>query len=326
VTVKDCQECPYYASEVQKVVIPRKLLLCSSPHMGGNAPGDNVVMTAAVQMLHEQHRGLYLTAVETPSPDVWLNNPHIQPLDSSMESAERVLMTYPLIHRSNQRPIHFLQAYVDFLSRFLEIKLELTVNRPSLYVAEPELAVRIREVPERFWLVNAGVGRLTAKAWGHERYQAVVDALKDETSFVQVGLDRDNHKPLNGVVNLIGKTTEREMILLAYRSQGGLGPTTFLSHVMAAFQKPYVCLLGGREPVSWTHYPTQVTLGGTGTLPCCRYGACWRSYALASEGNQDDPLHGDACERPVGNVPQCLADIEPGQVVTAIRRSLVFSG
>src|SRR5690349_17001868 len=56
------------------------------------APGDTVAMTAAVYSLHQQHPGRYLTAVESPHPEVWEHNPDVAP---SVPGMAEVQMHYP---------------------------------------------------------------------------------------------------------------------------------------------------------------------------------------------------------------------------------------
>ena len=169
--------------------------------------------------------------------------------------------------------------------------------------------------------MTAGIKRdFTLKQWPVEYYQAVVDHFRGKVLFVQVGAAADDHPPLAGTVNLVGRTGIRDLMRLAYFADGGLGPITLLQHLCAAFEKPYVALLGGREPVSWTQYPLQTTLHTLGKLPCCRTRSCWRSRAVRlNDGwEQDDSL----CESPVLDmlrpVGRCMAVIRPEDVIRAI--------
>jgi ADP-heptose:LPS heptosyltransferase len=121
---------------------------------------------------------------------------------------------------------------------------------------------------------------------------------------------------LRGVIDLLGKTDPRQLIRLVYHSSGGVGPSTFLQHLCAAWQKPYVCLLGGREPVAWVQYPKQTTLHSIGQLDCCRDRACWKSRVvpLGDRSEQDRSL----CSNPRGRIPLCLDRIEPRKVAESI--------
>jgi hypothetical protein len=290
------------------------------------APGDALVMTAAVEMLHEQYPGEFLTEVVSPCPAVWENNPHVAELDPDDPTVETVVMEYPLIHKSDAEPRHFLEAYVEFLAGKIGKPLRLTRKTPALYLSEDEKGwlPQVHELtggPVRYWVINSGwKDCFTAKWW--PGYQDVVDALKGRVQFVQVGelSPGHHHPPLAGVIDLRGKTDTRQLIRLCYHADGAVGPTTFLQHIMAALDKPYVCLLGGREPVSWVQYPLQTTLHSVGALDCCRYKACWKSRTVPLGDGNDDSL----CDQPVDagdrKAPRCMTLITPAEVVAAVER------
>jgi ADP-heptose:LPS heptosyltransferase len=147
-----------------------------------------------------------------------------------------------------------------------------------------------------------------------------VDAFRGRIRFVQVGSPEHDHPRLRGVVELVGKTSHRDLIALCHRCQGGLGPITYIQHLCAAFEKPYVALLGGREPISWTQYPKQTTLHTIGKLTCCLNSACWRSRAVALHDGSDQDAR--LCEQPVLDlarpVGRCMSLIRPTDVIRAI--------
>ena len=127
------------------------------------------------------------------------------------------------------------------------------------------------------------------------------------------------HPQLSGVIDLRGKTDHRQLIRLAWHARGGLGPVTYLQHLCAAWEKPYICLLGGREPVTWTQYPLQHTLHTMGLLSCCRTAACWRSRIEPSSERETS-----LCEQPVFGmqrpVAKCMALIRPSDVLQVLDR------
>lgn len=291
------------------------------------SPGDCLVMTAALECLHQQHPGRYLTAVESTTPAVFEHNPYVmQPDDDYRAKAELIQVHYPLIQHCNSRPVHFLQGYTEFLADKLDIPLQLTINRPCLYLTEQEKhwMPQVQEItgrPTKYWVINAGVKNdFTAKAWGQDNYQHVVDYFLGKILFVQVGAAEHDHRPLRGVLNLIGRTDARQLIRLCYHAQGGIGPTTFVQHIFAALEKPYVCILGAREPVSWTHYPSQRTLSTQGSLPCCTKIACWRSRTVKLGDGRT--LDNSLCEQPVlveGDPrPRCMQLISSREVIGAV--------
>lgn len=293
------------------------------------SPGDAVVMTAAIRSLHTVYPDEYITAVETTAMEIWENNPFITPADDTFKECD---LNYNLIHKSNSRAVSFLEAYVDGLSKVIERPLYLTTNRPDLYITNEERSwmdqiqqyfSHGRKIP--FWLINCGVKKdFTAKQWPVEYYQEVIDKTAGRIQWVQIGAKEHEHHPMRGVIDLVGKTSTRELIRLAFHCEGGLGPSTFLQHLCAAFEKHYLCILGGREPVPWVTYPKQTTFHTIGQIDCCRKGACWISRVI--------PLHdGDEKDNKLCDVPilgmikpvgKCMAMIRPEEILSVLSRTL----
>ena len=280
---------------------PRRLVLKTA-----QAPGDALVMTAAIWSLHRANPGKFLTSIESLYPEVFEGNP-----DVSNGPGEELQMHYPAIHQSNYRGIHFMQGYCEFLADVLGVKVPLLTNRPRLYFKAPPP----RE--EAFWLICSG-GKLdfTNKLWGS--YQEVVDSLQGKIAFIQVGnLGMQHHHPkLRGVADFLGKTSLRELFELVRRCSGALCGVSLMMHVAAALEKPAIVIAGGREPVQWNAYPKQQYLHTVGMLPCCADGGCWRSRVLPLGDNAE--LDRDTCERPVKGVPECMTQILPGEVAKRV--------
>jgi ADP-heptose:LPS heptosyltransferase len=302
--------------------MPRKIILRAFL-----SPGDICTLTAAVESLHASYPGQYITDVRTSCDEIFENNPHVTKLRD--DEGELVEMHYnELLNQCNQVPNPFLRGYAYHLGKKLGIHLELVTNRPHIYLSNEEKDW-INQITQhftyfkdtKFSVVNAGVKKdITLKQWPVEYYQEVIDHFRGRIQFVQVGKGDDDHPKLKGVIDLVGKTTTRQLIRLVYHAQGGLGPITFIQHLFAAFEKPYVALLGGREPLSWTQYPFQTTLHTIGKLPCCRTGACWRARVIML--GDGDPRDKGLCEfpflgleRPVG---KCMAIIKATDAIRAI--------
>lgn len=321
----DLPACPCDRFEPTAQVPPEKLILSS-----GLSPGDIATMTTAVESLHATYPGRFLTDVRTPCPALWEHNPHVTPIPDDAPDTRTIALEYPSIHRSNQEPVSFVAGYTRYLGEQLGLKLEPTVNRPCLYLGDDEKRW-VNQVCEHhtggldvpFWLVNAGVKNdFTAKQWPVESYQRVIDATHGRIQWVQVGESKHNHPALSGVIDLRGQTDLRQLVRLVWHARGGLGPVTLLQHLCAAWRKPYVCLVGGREPVPWVTYPHQHTLHTIGELNCCAVGGCWKSR-VAPLGDGDDKDR-SLCERPVFGlsrpVGECMARIQPAEVVAILER------
>jgi hypothetical protein len=300
--------------------MPRQIVL--QTHL---SPGDICTLTAAIESLHISYPGQFITDVRTSCDELFHHNPRITKLADG--AGELIEMHYTdLINCSDAVPHAFIRGYCLDLGKKLGVPLELCTNRPHLFLSYDERSINpigshTAAGPAQYWILTAGIKRdFTLKQWPVEYYQEVVDHFRGKIQFVQIGSAEHDHPTLDGVINLVGQTNTRELIRLVYHAQGGLGPITFLQHLCAAFEKPYMALLGGREPVTWTQYPLQTTFHTLGKLPCCRTKACWRSRVIRlNDGSEQDA---SLCDSPVMNlqrpVGKCMTIIKSSEVIRAI--------
>ena len=305
----------------------RKLILSND-----QSPGDIVMLTAAVRDLHRKYPGDFLTDVRTPCADLWENNPYITALKPSEQGVESVDCQYPLIHRSNQEPWHFLHGFIDFLNR----RLDLQIESHGIQGRYPYLRVRkILDVAGAgdHWRSGPVLDRraggkfdYTIKWWETARYQEVVDHFRGRVLFVQIGEQGHHHPPLRGVIDLRGKTDLRQLIRLVYHAQGVLGPVSLPMHLAAAIEtkagmpknRPCVVIAGGREPPHWEAYPHHQFIHTVGALRCCDNGGCWKSRTvpLGDGDPKDDPS--DLCVDVVGSLPRCMDMVTADEVIRRI--------
>lgn len=294
------------------------------------SPGDLLAMTVAIHSLHTAFPNRFETDVRTSCNEVFAHNPFITPLQYDDKEAVIVEMHYPTIDRSNQHSTQFVRAYTEFLGERINSKLEIQTNRPMIYFTDEEENSASFAKLRPYWIINAGGKRdYTCKQWPIEYYQEVVDSTCNEIQWIQIGENHQNHHALNNVVNMIGKTSFRELMVLALHSSGGLGPVTALMHLMAGVEKPYICINGGREPIPWIQYQLQHTLHTMGQLDCCATGACWKSRVVELPADSMDPfgsgkLNVSLCEHPnlefKEPVAECMAMIRPDEVITILKR------
>ena len=154
---------------------PRKLILRNF-----QAPGDIVMLTAAVRDLHLCYPGEFLTDVRTTCPDLWENNPYLTPLPEDDPAVRVVDCSYPLIQQSNFVPYHFIHGFIEDLNRQLGLHVRPTEFKGDIHISARErdyfarVEARVEDNPP-FWLVTAG-GKFdfTAKWWAQ-------DALSDRS-------------------------------------------------------------------------------------------------------------------------------------------------
>jgi ADP-heptose:LPS heptosyltransferase len=318
------------------VVPPRKIIFKSML-----SPGDIVTLTAAVRDLHLSHPGKFITDIRTSADKLWENNPYITKLNETDPSVEVMEVHYPIIHRSNQTPYHFIHGYRLFLEEKLGIKITPTAFKGDIHISNQEKTwmsqvQEITKTPTKFWLiVSGGKYDFTAKWWNPARYQEVVDALQGKVQFVQVGEAGHNHPKLHGVIDLVGKTDIRQMARLMYHADGVVCGVTFLMHLAAAVetkpgmpkQRPAVIIAGGRESSHWEAYPSHTFLHTIGALKCCNEGGCWKSRVapLGDNDHKDKSL----CVAPTPSennivIPKCMDMIKASDVIAAINRYLEY--
>jgi hypothetical protein len=296
------------------------------------APGDLLMLTAAVRDLHMAYPGQFLTDVRTSCPALWENNPYLTPLDATDPEVEVIRCEYPLVHRSNRLPYHFVFGFTDFLNTHLGLQTQPHAFKGDIHLSAEECGwmSQVEEIvgaPLPFWLIAAG-GKFdyTAKWWAFERYQAVVRHFTGRITFVQIGELGHYHPPLEGVIDLRGKTDLRQLVRLTYHASGVLTPVSLPMHLAAAVPhkpglpplRPCVVVAGGREGTQWEAYPHHQYIHTIGALSCCAEGGCWKSRVLPlGDGDaKDDPAA--LCEQPVGLLPRCMDMILAEEVIRRI--------
>jgi ADP-heptose:LPS heptosyltransferase len=299
----------------------------------GLSLGDIVLLSAAVRDLHAWYPGQFITDVRTAFPELWENNPHLTPLGEEDRGAETIECSYPLIDFCNETPYHAIHGFIEFLNKRLRLEVKPTRFKGDIHLSEQERAwySQVHEVTRQnipFWIVAAG-GKydVTIKWWDTGRYQDVIDYFHGQIQFVQVGSCGHHHPKLNGVIDLRGQTTTRELIRLVHHSDGVLCSVTALMHLAAAVEtrsklpadRPCVVVAGGREPAHWEAYPGHQFIHTNGALSCCLAGGCWkdRTFPLRDGDERDHNRH--LCTDVIGHLPRCMEMISAQEVIRRIQ-------
>lgn len=287
------------------------------------SPGDIVMLTAAVRDLKKSHPYIGVN-VRTSCMELWENNPY---LDRSITAgnADRVInLKYPLIHESNRLPYHFIHAFRKELSLQLGLEIRQGDFKGDLHLTPAEKVWFPELSFQDYWLIDAGYKLdMPLKHWGFENYQKLVDLLAGKVTFIQIGERNPKHihDPLRGVVDMVGKTTTRQLIQLMYHAAGVVTPVSFPMHLSAAVPtvdgslRPCITLAGGREPAHWEAYPGHQYLHTVGMLDCCRKKSCWKAVPFEKEGKA-------GCLHPIGLgdefVGKCMTLISPEHVANLV--------
>jgi ADP-heptose:LPS heptosyltransferase len=296
------------------------------------APGDIVMLTAAIRDLHISYPKQFVTDVRTACPQLWENNPYITRLDDKEITTKKILCHYPLIHKSNELPYHFIHGFSDYLNKKLNLQIRPAAFKGDIHLSKEEEQGKsqvheIAGIDIPFWIVvSGGKTDFTAKWWSSERYQSVVDHFRGRICFVQIGEKGHHHPPLNGVIDLRGKTNLRELVKLVYHAQGVITPVSLPMHLAAAVktkagaakQRACVVVAGGREPVHWEEYPGHQFIHTIGALSCCETGGCWKSRVKPLYDGSGNDRPQSLCVDVVNNLPRCLDMITPEEVIKRV--------
>lgn len=290
------------------------------------------MLTAALRDLHLSYPGEFITDVHSPCSALFENNPWITKLSDIDPRVEVIDCSYPLIHTSNKAPYHFIHGFIDFLNDRLDLKIRPTVFKGDIHLREEEKSwmSQVHELTgfdTPFWIIVAG-GKYdyTIKWWSVERYQKVVDHFKGKICFVQTGDAGHHHKPLDGVIDLRGKTDLRQFVRLVYHAQGIITPVSLAMHLAPAVptrpdrpnSRACVVVAGGREPTQWEAYPSHQFLHTIGALPCCMEGGCWKSRTVPIGDGDEKDEPGNLCVDVVGDLPHCMDMITADKVIEAV--------
>lgn len=275
-------------------------------------PGDDVVLTAAIKGLQLANPHQFKIAMDTLCHDLWSNNPYVVNRKEFITTPLQIDIAMKVI----PKPItqHYCRIVADYLGGYLRVPRFDIDLKGDLHLSDQEKKP-IHDTP--YFIINAGgKGDIATKWWPHDRYQSVVDHFKDRILFAQVGKIEFNHfhRPLNNVINLLGKTDTRQFLRWVYHSQGVLTPLSFAMHTAAAFDKPCVVIAGDREEEVIYRYPSHLILRNN--LPCH---ACWKEFV-----NQGEPHR--RCKRPQGAIAECMSSITVKQVIDALEKVCDGSG
>lgn len=291
-------------------------------------------MTATIRDLKKSHPEIQINC-KTSAQELWYNNPYLD-LTINENNADKVIQfQYPLIHQSTLGQYHFIHGFRLYAEEQLGIRIPagefcVDVHMNAHEMNDPYiLNILGSNDGRKVWAVDAGFKQdFTCKMWEFARFQEVVDRTSDRIRWIQIGAGNHNHKPLENVVNLIGKTTHRQFISLMYRLDGVLTPVSYPMHLSTmqwhnhpGEHRPCIVIAGSREPSVWEQYTCHQYIHNCGILSCSKRGACWKSRIekLNDGSRQDNSLCVNPVTTPSGQkIPKCLDMITVDEVVRRI--------
>ena len=225
----------------------------------------------------------------TPYPDIFFGNPYIDHvfktnkkrkisffLRKYIQQFQIPLITpnytsYNITTDQDEIPVkHIINLMCDRAHVMYSLML-----KPEIYLTKKEIQTG-KLYDNQICIQTAGSGAkyyMRNKDWYPERFQEVVDRLKDKYTILQIGSGKDF--PLKGVVDLREKTTIRETAALLYHSRFFVGLVGFLMHLARSVDCRSVILYGGRETPEQSGYPENKNLySSVSCSPCWYWNFC----------------------------------------------------
>lgn len=300
-------------SYLVKNILSRQIALWQHKWMGrpehvlffGHGIGDDLLCTAVARELKKRGEGRIVMFSRHPS--LFRFNPDIHAVyGCGYGTAGRrrfagystIIPQFSNYDQSSDKDVFRNEHVITTMCRIAGVNGGIEL-RPYLKLTAEEMqrgVISDRQVVIQSAGLASGAGVMKNKEWYPERFQQVVDQLRGEISFVQLGNEKD--PPLCGVIDLRGKTSLRESAAILSRSQVFIGQVGFQMHLARAVDCRSVIVYGGRENPAISGYKCNENLvGKTSCLPCWQRNRC--DYDR-----------------------ECMRMIDAEEVVTAVQRQL----
>jgi ADP-heptose:LPS heptosyltransferase len=299
------------------------------------------MLTALVRDLKLTYKEGIELHIHAQYPDIWRHNPHIASLnpeasvgtlinlDKGRGAVDRIGIAES--HRGSGG--HYLTFFHKAFSERARLPVDVLYSKADLHLSEQEKAEPL--VEGKYWIVVPGFKTdMTTKAYHSKLWQEVVDGLRKRGhSIVQEGATKPSHinPTLNGVLDLVGHTSIRDMIRNIYHAQGVICGVSLPMHIAGALEKPCVAIMGGREEPSYELYSGQfaptaepvkiphVMMDTIGKLNCCKKRGCWLRRVVPLKDGKDI-YNKSLCKEPDLSDPNepvasCMNLITPDQII-----------
>lgn len=159
--------------------------------------------------------------------------------------------------------------------------------------------------------LRGGEKMITEKDWFNDRWDKVVDALKDSFDFIQLG-GKDEYRVKNTRMCLLGKTSYRESAALLRHCHTFITIDSAVSHIGPAVGKTGIVLFGRSKVSTLSHkYNTNIIVRES-----CPDIECLRPNPSVGDliVKKDNTLSNWVCEKRI-----CMEAITPEIVVSAVK-------
>lgn len=194
---------------------------------------------------------------------------------------------------------------VDNIKRSLGLSLEGDFEKLYIAQATTETKKKVTDLLQEVgmddlpFIVISPFSNLRLKDWPITRYRELVDMIWKEYGVKTIIVGTKDMIPcldgigeINGVVNLVGKTTIEQMAEIIRRSQIVVAGCSSALHIAAAHKRPFIALYGPTLPVQYAPHTDGIILESStacrphtylgGNCPNCKDKRCMQEI-LAEE-------------------------------------------
>lgn len=242
----------------------------------GISPGDDLLCTAVLHELkNRNHKKIWMMS---NYPELFNGNDNVDlvvPAEDRFRDYATLLggkyqfLQYAAVDTEKDMSVPPARHIIAELCASAKIKGQIAL-RPYFYLttAEKESGAWAKGM---IAIQSSGLAAklpMRNKQWFPERFQEVVNHLKNDFQFVQLGSAGD--PPLKDVTDLRGKTNIRETAAVLANCRLHIGSVGFLMHLARATECPAVIVFGGREAPWQSGYSCNINLYSA--VPCA---PCW---------------------------------------------------
>lgn len=244
----------------------------------GKGIGDNLLMTPAInQYFSQKKKKVWVISF---FPEIFKHNTSVvvfknRGIEESVfkRNGYKVVLPYYVsptekIPNKDQHIARQIAAHFNITLSDDQLKPLYYLDKSELYnkkTTRPLVAIQSTSLNGHFPMTN--------KQWYPERFQEVVNALKDKVEFVQLGVASDDE--LEGIDDLRGNTSIRNAIGVIAAADLFVGLIGFYMHAAKAVDTKSIIIYGGREHPLQSGYAENVNIF-TPLLcsPCWKWNEC----------------------------------------------------
>lgn len=311
----------------------------------GNGLGDNLALTSYIRDLKHQYNNfkLYYKCLINSHNQMFYNNPNISQYKGQFIN-KKILHCWqnfckPRYQFITNNKYNFLSILYKTYNQMLGLNVIQNTQFIDVYLNEEEKKNKILTNKKIcvFTTAHRLYGAKQIKYWGSKNYQQLVNKLKEQYCFVQLGIDDAYHTniSLQNTIKLTNKTNLRDIFGIMYNADVIITGVTGLYHcanIIANKERKVICIGGSRQTENYTNcynIPNTkcfwIGYDYDKYKDCFRNNdiCCWCDGGSANDGNQKN---GYLCKKLIHQpqyndyIADCINRITVDQIIDIIKK------